>query len=107
MVHVLSDIARGRDGNGEIVAPRPQQTGDALEDPIGMRLIVNGVKRGDEIETTRSSELCSILLLEPGVREPQGHCLCAPGGDALLGKVVADEPTLRERMRHEVHRMAG
>src|ERR1700726_3526922 len=105
MIEILTHDARSGNVDAKVIAASPEQTGDALEHEIGACLIVHRVEGSYEVESTLPGEFCSIALLKHGVCEPPSLCLCASGGDALGRKVVANEKTLREGVRHNVYGM--
>ena len=72
-----------------------------------MGLIVDRVEDRDEVVGVLHIELRHVLLHEAGVGEAHPFGLRAPGGDALVGEVVAREAAVGESLRHQVDRVTG
>ena len=70
VVEVLLEVARGQDVLHQERAAGPQCGDDLAQHDVRLRLVVNGVERGDQVERFLLAELRDVALFEADVLEP-------------------------------------
>ena len=106
VVAVLLQMTRAVHIHHQKRAVGPQGLGNALEHGAGMRLVVDGIKGGDEVVAADLVELGRILDGQLGIGEALLLRFRPARSDAFFREVIACKAALRKRFRHEIDRMA-